>query len=141
MGETLVVANHLKLKGIANYGYWRQALEAASQGHGLEQYYRKKARIPKGVDEDDEGTDEKELELWEKWKAGDGKAKTLIINSVFQEPMSIIKGKKTALEMWEALEHQYKGTGKVLSYTYIEDYVQINFNQFNDIHKVPLSIH
>ena len=57
------------------------------------------------------------------------------MNSILSEPTGVIKGKTTALEMWEALEHQYQGTGEVLLWNCVEAYCRIDYNQFNDITK------
>ena len=57
------------------------------------------------------------------------------MNSLYSSPLRVIKGKKTVLEMWEALEHEYAGTGEVLLYSCIENYARIDFNQYNDVLK------
>ena len=135
MGESLAISSHLKLKGAHNYSDWRQAIEAAVEGHSLGRWLRKKAKVPDQVDEDDEKADAEKLKIWLEWKAGDGKTKLLIMNSILAEPSSVIKGKTTALAMWEALEHQYHGTGEVLLWSCIENYCRIDFDQYNDITK------
>jgi hypothetical protein len=68
------------------------------------------------------------------WNAGDGKTKLLIMDSILIEPSSIIKGKTTALAMWEALEHQYHGTGEALLWSCIKNYHYITKyrSAFND---------
>ena len=57
------------------------------------------------------------------------------MNSLYSGPLRVIKGKKTVLEIQEALEHKYTGTKEVLLYSYIENYARIDFNQYNDVSK------
>ena len=110
-------------------------MEAAIEGNGLGRWFRKTAKVPAFVDEDDDDVDKDQLKAYLDWKASDGKAKLLLMNSILSEPTSIIKGKTTALAMWEALEHQYQGTGEVLLWNCVESYCRIDYNQFNDITK------
>ncbi|CZS92400.1 uncharacterized protein RAG0_02842 [Rhynchosporium agropyri] len=50
-------------------------------------------------------------------------------------PLAHTTGKTTALDMWEALQAQYEGRGNVLVYNAIQDYVKLQYNDFNSLEK------
>ena len=45
-------------------------------------------------------------------------------------PLSHTNDSMTALQMWEALQHQYEGSGTVLRYNAIQTYVTMNYGDF-----------
>ena len=110
MGEssrTLAIASHLKLKGRANYRDQRPAIEAVIKGNGLGKQFRKIVKVPVFVNKDNEKVDKDKLKVYLEQEEFDAKAQLLIMNSTLSEPTGVIKGKTTALEIQEALEHQY----------------------------------
>jgi hypothetical protein len=137
MGEStnLTIASHLKLKGASNYNEWRSAVEDAIQGSGLKRWIREGLDIPEEVDIFSKNANPEQAKLWTAWENGDGRAKVLIKNSLTIDCVSTATDKKTALEMWQALEHKYNGTGEVLLWNCIEDYCRIDYDAYNDINK------
>uniref|UniRef100_A0A1E1L9Q9 GAG-pre-integrase domain-containing protein n=1 Tax=Rhynchosporium agropyri TaxID=914238 RepID=A0A1E1L9Q9_9HELO len=50
-------------------------------------------------------------------------------------PLAHTTSKTTALDIWEALQAQYEGGGNILVYNAIQDYVKLQYNDFNSLEK------
>ena len=80
-------------------------MEAAIKGNRLGKCFRKNAKVPAFIDEDDEDVNKEELKVYQEQDELDRKAQLLIMNSILADPASIVIGKPTALAIQEALEH------------------------------------
>src|SRR5436190_19887718 len=47
-------------------------------------------------------------------------------------PQQVVMGKKTALDMWQALQIQHEGKGYVIKYNAIQKYVTLKYEDFTD---------
>lgn len=133
MGESFGLSSKLALKGAINHSDWKEAMNATIKGHGLGKYINSRYKAPAYVDEFDDKVDQEALKKYMEWEAGDSKTQILIRNGISVEATAIVKGTKNALEMWEALEQQYNGTGEVLLWNCVESYCHIDYDNFNDI--------
>ena len=123
----------MKLKGEENYTIWKDQMLDLATSNQLKKYISEKARKPDFVDVDDEKADAKKLEEWQSWEAGDAHMKLVISYNCQSMPQQVVMGKKTALEMWQALQIQYEGKGYVIKYNAIQKYVMLKYEDFTDL--------
>lgn len=126
-----------KLKGIENYPEWRDKVLNIAESNDISKFVdpESKNHIPKEVGEWDSKASKDEREIWKEWKAGEARMKLAITLNCKSGPLQHTVGLTTALDMWEALQHQYEGSGNVLLYNAIQDYNKIAYEDFNNLEK------
>ncbi|XMA13681.1 hypothetical protein WAI453_006472 [Rhynchosporium graminicola] len=134
---SLNLADGHKLKGGENYTEWRDKVLNIAKTNGISKFLNVKSRdhVPKEVDEWDDEVDDKALKKWQDWESGESQMKLAITLNCKAGPLAHTTGKTTALDMWEALQAQYEGGGNVLVYNAIQDYVKLQYNDFNSLEK------
>jgi hypothetical protein len=76
-----------------------------AKSNSLSRYIHDKCVPPKQVDEFDIKAIQEELDLWLRFEAGDANMQLAITMNYKALPLQVCQGKKTALEMWKALQH------------------------------------
>ena len=136
--STLILPGSQKLKGEKNYAQWVRAIESIADQFDLHKYYHPKAPAgPSRVDEfsikiDDEKEQQK-LKIWKEWVAQEAKMRQAIEFNLNPGPMAVIATEKTAKDMWAKLKSQYEGSGIVLEYSAIQDYVRQTVSDFPNL--------
>ena len=56
-------------------------------------------------------------------------------------PRKVASAKDTALEIWRAIQQQYEGSGSVLKYNAIQDYVHLKYENFSLLDTFIIAVH
>ncbi|KAK6586176.1 hypothetical protein PZA11_001233 [Diplocarpon coronariae] len=124
-----------KLKGAEDYSQWRNKVLNLAKSNALTMHLHTKARThaPPEVDLWDRSITNEERDNWVRWEAEESQMKLAITLNCKPGPLAHTEGDKSALDMWEALQKQYEGSGTVLEYNAIQTYVTIKYDDFNSL--------
>jgi hypothetical protein len=123
----------MKLKGEENYTVWKEQMMFLAKSNQLKKFISENAKKPDFVDEDDEKAVGDKLKEWQDWESGDARMMLAISYNCQTTPQQVVMGKKTALEMWQALQIQFEGKGYVIKYNAIQKYVNLRYEDFTDL--------
>ena len=136
--SSLMLPSCQKLKGEENYSQWVRAIETIADQFDLHKYYHADApEGPERVNEftiksnDSEG--QTKLKAWKEWIAQEAKMRQAIEFNIFPGPMAVIATEKTAKSMWAKLKLHYEGSGTMLEYATVQDYVRQNISDFPNL--------
>ncbi|EKD11974.1 hypothetical protein MBM_09837 [Drepanopeziza brunnea f. sp. 'multigermtubi' MB_m1] len=130
-----------KLKGGENYQQWKDKVINIAKSNRISKYINPKSRslIPMEVDECDDTVKAEDLQRWLDWDTGESQMKLAITLNCKAGPLGHTQGKATALDMWEALQHQYEGSGTVLEYNAIQTYVTAKYEDFSSLEQFVMA--
>ncbi|ELR06605.1 hypothetical protein GMDG_08078 [Pseudogymnoascus destructans 20631-21] len=77
---------------------------------------------------------------YEAWENGDAQMQLAIQYNSKTIPGKVASAKDTALEMWRALQQQYKGSGSVLKYNAIQKYVHLKYENFSSLDTLIIAV-
>lgn len=129
----LNLPDSLKLKGEENYIQWKDKVMDIAISHDLCQYVDSRFVPPKEVDYLDPKVDQEALKLWKEYRSGDAQMRLAITLNCKTVPSQVIQGKKTSMEMWNTLQKQYEGSGVVLKFQAVQDYMLIRYDDYTSL--------
>ncbi|KAI9049181.1 hypothetical protein LZ554_007028 [Drepanopeziza brunnea f. sp. 'monogermtubi'] len=134
---SLSLPGAFKLKGAKNHQQWKDMVVNVANCNDIDKFLDEKSRTmkPKEVNEWDDDVKADELKIWLDWKTGESQMKLTITLNCKAGPLGHIQGKATALDMWEALQHQYEVPGPVLRYNAIQNHLTIVDHDFRSLEK------
>jgi hypothetical protein len=83
------------------------------------------------VDEFDPKSDEAKAKAWSDWRQGDASMRLAITCNCKAIPGGMVASKRSALDMWKTLCAQYEGSGTVLEYNTVQEYIHLVYS-YND---------
>ena len=101
----------------------------------LFKYIHEKAQATKPAFVDEYADDAKkytdtELTAWTDWEQGDASMQLAITCNCKATPAQLVQSKKTAFDMWKTLCTQYEGSGTVLEYNAIQEYMRLAYDDY-----------
>ena len=123
----------IKLKGKENYTVQKEQMLDLATSNQLKKYISEKARKLVFVDEDNKKANADKLEEQQIQESRDACIKLAISYNCQSTPQQVVIGKKTALEIQQALQIQYKGKGYVIKYNAIQKYITLKYKDFIDL--------
>jgi hypothetical protein len=116
-----------KLKGAKNWIQWKEEVKAITDINALNRYINERGQQlkPEEVDEFDPKSDEAKAKAWSDWRQGDASMRLAITCNCKAIPGGIVASKRLALDMWKTLCAQYEGSGTVLEYNTVQEYIHL----------------
>lgn len=130
-----------RLKGESNYMQWKVDIINIAKSNGLLRYISPEAKKfkPKEVQIWDEKASEESIKKWEAWESGDSTMQLAITSNCGRVARLHTVDKKSALDMWLALETQYQGQGVVLNYNAIVDMITDKYENYSSLESFVIS--
>ncbi|OWP01747.1 hypothetical protein B2J93_2339 [Marssonina coronariae] len=135
MSIPLILPEAQKLKGVENYDQWRDTIINIAKIYGIAKHLHIKSRThaPIEVDEWDPSVSTTALNNWKKWDSEESQMKLAITLNCKAGPLAHTQGKKSALDIWEALQKQYEGSSQVLAYKAIQGYATAKYEDHTSL--------